>query len=81
LSASAILVLPRPVEDSNVFRAPWHPVPALLFLVLVVVIVGLFAMGRPLSTLAGAAVVAAGIPISYLVLKRPTRATDAVSSQ
>jgi len=81
LSASAILVLPRPVDDSSVFRTPWHPLPVLLFLVLVVVIVGLFAMGRPLSTLAGAAVVAAGIPISYLVLKRPTRATDAVSSQ
>jgi hypothetical protein len=40
----------------------------------VIVIVGLFAMGRPLSTLAGAAVVALGIPVSYVVLKRPTQA-------
>jgi len=78
LSASAVLVLPRPADDSAVFRAPWHPIPVLLFLVLVVVIVGLFAMGRPLSTLAGAAVAAVGIPISYLVIKR--RTPDVVSS-
>jgi len=71
LSASAILILPRPAADADVFRAPLHPLPILLFLVLVIVIVGLFAMGRPLSTLAGAAVIALGIPVSYVVLKRP----------
>jgi APA family basic amino acid/polyamine antiporter len=73
LSASAVLVLPRPAADSDVFRAPWHPLPILLFLVLVVVIVGLFAMGRPMPTLAGAVVIALGIPVSYVVLKRPAQ--------
>jgi APA family basic amino acid/polyamine antiporter len=80
LSASAILVLPRPAADSDVFRAPWHPLPIVLFLVLVIVIVGLFATGRPMSTLAGAAVVALGIPVSYVVLKRPTQPVKSESA-
>jgi basic amino acid/polyamine antiporter, APA family len=71
LSAAAILKLPRPPDDGTVFRAPWHPVPIIVFLVLVVVMVGLFAAGRPLQTLVGGAVVAVGIPASWAVIKRP----------
>lgn len=71
LSAAAILKLPRPPDDGTVFRAPWHPVPIIVFLVLVVAMVGLFAVGRPVHTLIGAGVVALGIPVSRLVIKRP----------
>jgi basic amino acid/polyamine antiporter, APA family len=71
LSAAAILKLPRPPDDGTVFRAPWHPLPIIVFLVLVVVMVGLFAVGRPVQTLVGAGVVALGIPVSRLVIKRP----------
>jgi APA family basic amino acid/polyamine antiporter len=71
LSAAAILKLPRPPDDGTVFRAPWHPVPIVVFLALVVVMVGLFAAGRPLQTLIGAAVVTVGIPVSWAVIKRP----------
>jgi amino acid transporter len=71
LSAAAILILPRPPADPAVFRAPWHPLPIILFLVLVVVIVALFTMGRPVPTLIGAVVIALGIPVSFLVVKRP----------
>ena len=70
LSATAILVLPRPAADADVFRAPWHPVPIVVFLVLVAVIVALFAMGRPVPTLIGAAVIALGIPASFMAVKR-----------
>ena len=67
LSASAILVLPRPPVDAAVFRAPWHPLPIVVFLVLVVVIVALFAVGRPVPTLIGTAVIVLGIPVSFVV--------------
>lgn len=73
LSAAAILILPRPRADAQVFRAPWHPVPIILFLALVAVMVALFAMGRPVQTLIGAAVVALGIPVSWLVIRSPRR--------
>jgi APA family basic amino acid/polyamine antiporter len=73
LSAAALLVLPRPLRDAPVFRSPWHPLPIVLFLVLVVVMMVLFAVGRPMQTLIGAAVVALGIPVSLFVVKRPRR--------
>jgi APA family basic amino acid/polyamine antiporter len=76
LSAATILVLPRPRRDAAVFHAPWHPVPILVFLVLVVVMIAMFAVGRPVQTLVGLAVVALGIPVSWLVV-RPVGRTDA----
>lgn len=76
LSAATILVLPRPPRDAAVFRAPWHPLPILVFLVLVVAMIAMFAVGRPVQTLIGLVVVALGIPMSWLVV-RPGRRTDA----
>jgi APA family basic amino acid/polyamine antiporter len=73
LSAAAILVLPRPRADASVFRTPWHPLPIIVFLTLVVAIVLLFAVARPVQTLIGAVVIALGIPVSWLVVKRPKR--------
>ena len=70
LSAAAVLRLPRPPADSNVFRAPLHPVPILLFLLLIASILALFVIGQPAQTLLGAAVAAAGVPISFLVIPR-----------
>ena len=70
LSAAAILVLPRPPDDPSVFRAPWHPLPIIVFLVLVVIMVALFAIGRPMQTLIGAVVVGLGIPVSWFVVRR-----------
>ena len=69
LSAAAILVLPRPPESPSIFRTPWHPLPIVVFLVLVVLMVMLFAVGRPVQTAIGAAVVGLGIPISFFVVK------------
>ncbi len=79
LSAAAILFLPRPAESPGIFRAPWHPLPIIVFLVLVVIMVVLFAVGRPVQTAIGAAVVTLGIPISFLVVKTRGRA-NAVSA-
>ena len=76
LSAAAILVLPRPDRDAAVFRSPWHPLPIAMFLVLVLVMIVLFAVGRPVQTLIGTAVVALGVPVSWLVIKRPNRSSQ-----
>jgi APA family basic amino acid/polyamine antiporter len=68
LSAAAVLVLPRPRPDDRVFRAPMHPLPLLLFLVLIVGMLALFIAGQPRETLLGGAVIALGIPASYLFI-------------
>jgi APA family basic amino acid/polyamine antiporter len=70
LSAGAILRLPRPPADGTVFRAPLHPLPILLFLLLIACVVALFVIGQPTQTLMGGAVAAAGVPISFLVIGR-----------
>lgn len=70
LSAAAILVLPRPRAEASVFRAPWHPLPIVVFLALVVAIVVLFTLARPVQTLIGTAVIALGIPVSWVVIRR-----------
>ena len=64
LSAAAVLVLPRPTGRSALFRAPLHPLPISAFLIMIVAMLALFAMGQPRQTLLGAAVIAAGIPVS-----------------
>ncbi len=68
LSAAAILVLPRPPREAEVFRAPFHPVPIALFLTLIVAVVVLFTVGQPRQTLLGAAVVMVGVPVSWYIL-------------
>jgi APA family basic amino acid/polyamine antiporter len=68
LSAAAILVLPRPAPDAPVFRAPLHPLPILFFLLLIAAMLVLFAAGQPKETAIGAAVIALGVPVSYLVV-------------
>ena len=70
LSAAAILVLPRPPADNAVFRAPLHPLPIIVFLLAIVAMLVLFVVGQMKQTLLGAAVVALGVPVSYLVLPR-----------
>jgi len=74
LSAASILVLPRPQPDVSVFRSPWHPIPIIVFLLLVAVIVVLFAVARPAQTLTSAVVVALGIPVAWLIIRRTPRA-------
>ncbi len=70
LSAAAILVVPRGQDAPSVFRAPGHPLPIIVFLLLVAVIVVLFAVARPVQTLTSAAVIAVGIPVGWIVLRR-----------
>jgi APA family basic amino acid/polyamine antiporter len=70
LSAAAIIVVPRPHDAASVFRAPAHPLPIVVFLVLVAVIVFLFAVARPIETLTSAVVIAVGIPVGWIVVRR-----------
>lgn len=72
LSAAAILRLPRPPERDDVFRAPLHPLPILLFLLLITAVLVLFVIGQPMQTLLGGLVAVAGIPASFLVIPRRT---------
>jgi APA family basic amino acid/polyamine antiporter len=74
LSAAAILLLPRPEPGAPVFRAPGHPVPIIVFLILVAVIVVLFAVARPMQTLTSAIVVGLGIPVAWAIIRRAPRA-------
>ncbi|MGI9077552.1 MAG: APC family permease [Gemmatimonadaceae bacterium] len=71
LSAAAVLILPRPQPDEPIFRAPLHPLPIAVFLVLIVAVLVLFVVGQPKQTLLGAAVVALGVPLSWFVVPRP----------
>jgi len=73
LSAAAILVVPRRQDAPSVFRAPGHPLPIIVFLFLVAVIVALFAVARPVQTLTSAAVIAVGIPVGWIILRRAPR--------
>ena len=70
LSAAAILVVPRSSDAPDVFRAPAHPLPIVVFLVLVAAIVVLFAVARPLQTLTSAIVIGLGIPVGWLIIRR-----------
>lgn len=70
LSAAAVLILPRPEARPDIFTAPLHPVPVVVFLVMVVSVLGLFLVGQPRQTLLGALVVALGVPVSWFVLPR-----------
>jgi APA family basic amino acid/polyamine antiporter len=81
LSAAAVFVLPRPpVADARVFRAPMHPLPILAFLVLIIVMLLLFVAGQPRETAIGAAIIALGVPVSYLVSRRQAAQTSAPST-
>jgi hypothetical protein len=44
--------------------------PIIVFLILVAAIVVLFAVARPVQTLISALVVAVGIPVAWMVIKR-----------
>jgi APA family basic amino acid/polyamine antiporter len=71
LSAAAVLALPRPpAGDARVFRAPLHPLPILMFLLLIAAMEVLFALGQPRQTAIGAAIIALGVPVSYAVRGR-----------
>ena len=76
LSAAAILVLPRPRDAASVFMAPAHPLPIVVFLVLVAAIVVLFAVARPIQTLTSAVVIVVGIPVGWVILRRTPRVVD-----
>lgn len=70
LSAVAILALPRPLPDEPVFRAPLHPLPVAVFLVLIAGMLALFVVGQPKQTLLGAAVVALGVPVAWWIVPK-----------
>jgi len=75
LSAAAVLVLPRPEARADIFTAPLHPMPIVVFLVMVISVLGLFIVGQPRQTLLGAAVVMLGVPVSWFVMSGRLRAS------
>jgi APA family basic amino acid/polyamine antiporter len=74
LAATAVLVLPGSDVRADVFRSPWHPVPIVLFLVMIVSVLVLFIVGQPRQTLLGAFVVGLGIPVSLFVVSHRRQA-------
>lgn len=69
LSASAILVLPRPPAEATVFQSPLHPLPILAFLLMNVAVLLLFVVGQPRQTFYGAVVIALGVPVARVVVR------------
>jgi APA family basic amino acid/polyamine antiporter len=74
LSAAVVLRLPRP-DENEVFRAPLHPAPILLFLVLVVLVLALFIAGQPGETAVGGGVLLLGLAVAPLVVRRRATGT------
>ena len=69
LAAAVTRRLPRPI-DPNVFRVPFHPLPLVLFLILISVVLMLFVVGQPAQTLLGVALLVVGALVSLVALPR-----------
>lgn len=69
LTVAGVLVLRRRAGPPPAFATPLYPVPPVVFLVLVAVMLALLAGNAPRQALAGAGVVALGVPV-YEVLRR-----------
>ena len=72
LTVAAVFVMRRR-EPGGAYAMPWYPVAPIVFLVLVAVLLVLLAIGNPLQSVLGVAVVAAGLPVYQLALSRNDR--------
>jgi APA family basic amino acid/polyamine antiporter len=70
LTVAAVYVLRGQSPAAAAYRTPGYPVTLLLFLVPVAFLLGLLAAHDPLRSLLGAAAVALGVPVYYLVFRR-----------
>lgn len=70
LTAAGVYVLRRRLGPPPAFRAPGYPVTPAVFLLLSVVLVVLLVGGAPRQALAGAVVVALGVPVYEIVRRR-----------
>ncbi len=70
LAAAALFVVRRRTSDRPAFRAPGHPVSAVLFVALVLGVVMLVAISRPLQAVSGFAIVLLGLP-AHRFFSRP----------
>lgn len=68
LSAAALIRIDRSAGGGAVFRTPLYPLPLVLFLLQIVLMLVLFAVGQPVQTLLGAAVVLLGLGVSRFVI-------------
>ena len=67
LAAAALLVVRRRTSEVPPFRAPGHPVSAILFVALVLGVVILLALNRPWQAGAGFGIVLLGLPVQRLL--------------
>jgi APA family basic amino acid/polyamine antiporter len=70
LAAAALVVVRHRTPDGSAFRTPAHPVPAVLFVALVLGVVTLVAINRPLQATSGFAIVLLGLPAHRLFVGR-----------
>ncbi|HEV3468626.1 MAG TPA: amino acid permease [Pyrinomonadaceae bacterium] len=70
LTVGALFVLRRRGGPAPGYLTPGYPVPPLVFLALVALLLVLLGAGRPRESLLGVAVVAAGLPVYFLVFRR-----------
>jgi APA family basic amino acid/polyamine antiporter len=81
LTVAAVYVLRRRPATSLAYRTPGYPVTPLLFLVPIVFLLVLLALGNPVRSLLGVGVVALGVPMYHLGFRRgqPRSALRAVA--
>src|SRR5205085_12442490 len=71
LSVPAVFVLRRRTRASDfAYRTPGYPAPPLIFLLLVALLLVLLAGNNPKQVALGVGVVALGLPVYYLFLRR-----------
>ncbi|MEW5916901.1 MAG: amino acid permease [Gemmatimonadota bacterium] len=73
LTVTGLFVLRRRDATSGGYRTPGYPVTPAIFLILVLVLLFLLAGNRPLEATLGAAIVALGVPVYYVVFRQRSR--------
>jgi APA family basic amino acid/polyamine antiporter len=76
LTIAAVFVMRRRLPATNAYHTPGYPITPLVFLVLVVFLLVLLALDNPARALLGMGVVALGVPVYRLVVRRGKPSPD-----
>jgi len=76
LTVAAVYVLPRAPAGRGGYAAPGYPVTPAVFLLLITLLLVLLGGASPLRALLGVAVVAAGLPVYYVFVRRREATTE-----
>jgi len=75
LTVAALFVLRRKNPEGIVYRTPGYPATPIVFLSLIAVLLFLLGGNNPKQAIMGVAVVALGLPVYYLLFRKPAGAS------